>query len=256
MVKFLFFFFTVSVTVFAQNQEVEALYFYSDNFTQRDETLLANSQRAFYLLFVNEEKVDSRAKIERNGDVINIYNPEKVTSSNLLFSFANDSKNFTYLKTRMGELIVEDDMPNLVWNISSEKQTIGNLTCRKFSTNYRGRTYEGWYAENVPIPFGPYKFSGLPGLIVQIYSIDGSNISWNLKSIQLNQGKSIPNLDDFKGQRFTLKEIEELQAKERDLRSAKVTSRLGKGLRQTSSKIERLGPEKIYEWELEESEKN
>ena len=34
---------------------------------------------------------------------------------------------------------------------------------------FRGRKWTAWFTQNIPIPEGPYKFSGLPGLIVEIY---------------------------------------------------------------------------------------
>nr|WP_081964210.1 GLPGLI family protein [Porphyromonas macacae] len=33
---------------------------------------------------------------------------------------------------------------------------------------FRGRTYEAWFTPQIPLKEGPYKFDGLPGLILQI----------------------------------------------------------------------------------------
>lgn len=54
------------------------------------------------------------------------------------------------------------------WKIFDETATISNLKCQKASTFFRGRKYEAWFSIDVPIIYGPYKFSGLPGLIVRI----------------------------------------------------------------------------------------
>ncbi|MGY0407967.1 MAG: GLPGLI family protein, partial [Polaribacter sp.] len=41
--------------------------------------------------------------------------------------------------------------------------------CKLATSICKGRFYEAWFTEDVPIVDGPYKFTGLPGLIVNIY---------------------------------------------------------------------------------------
>ena len=41
---------------------------------------------------------------------------------------------------------------------------------------FRGRDYIAWYTEEIPYPYGPYKFSGLPGLITCIYDTQREHI--------------------------------------------------------------------------------
>jgi len=63
---------------------------------------------------------------------------------------------------------VYDEKVNLNWKISSEIKTINTYLCKKAVTFFSGRKYEAWFTEELPINSGPYKFSGLPGLIVKI----------------------------------------------------------------------------------------
>ena len=55
------------------------------------------------------------------------------------------------------------------WVIEEERQTINGYDCQKATTKYAGRAYEAWYTQEIPISDGPYKFNGLPGLIIRIY---------------------------------------------------------------------------------------
>lgn len=41
-------------------------------------------------------------------------------------------------------------------------------TCVKATAKFRGRTYEAWFASDIPIFNGPWKFGGLPGLILSL----------------------------------------------------------------------------------------
>ncbi len=70
--------------------------------------------------------------------------------------------------------------PNLIWKISDEKQKIGNYSTQKATTGFGGRKWIAWFATEIPFPDGPYKFYGLPGLIVKIGD-EAGNYSWELK---------------------------------------------------------------------------
>jgi GLPGLI family protein len=61
-----------------------------------------------------------------------------------------------------------DNIENINWKILSDEMKISGYSCRKATCRFRGRNYEAWYAMDIPINKGPYKFNGLPGLIVKI----------------------------------------------------------------------------------------
>lgn len=55
------------------------------------------------------------------------------------------------------------------WNIISGKtQTIQGYKCSKAETKFAGREYVAWFTTEIPVSDGPYKFCGLPGLIIKI----------------------------------------------------------------------------------------
>ena len=69
--------------------------------------------------------------------------------------------------------ILSDTFATTVWTIdATQTRTIGGFTCEKATGHYRGRDYEVWYAPDIPIPSGPFKLGGLPGLIMEACSID------------------------------------------------------------------------------------
>ena len=55
------------------------------------------------------------------------------------------------------------------WQILPNTDTILSYLCQKAMTTFRGRNYEAWFASDIPIGEGPWKFSGLPGLILKVY---------------------------------------------------------------------------------------
>lgn len=70
--------------------------------------------------------------------------------------------------------ILEDE--KVVWKISSEKQKIGSYNTQKATTDFGGRSWIAWFTQELPFQDGPYKFSGLPGLILKIEDTSGSHI--------------------------------------------------------------------------------
>ena len=55
------------------------------------------------------------------------------------------------------------------WELLDETDSIGNYPVQKAHCTYGGREWVAWYTSSVPISDGPYKFRGLPGLIIKMY---------------------------------------------------------------------------------------
>ena len=62
--------------------------------------------------------------------------------------------------------------PLMKWTIQKESTTICGYQCQKATCHYRGRDFEAWFAPSIPIKKGPWKFGGLPGLILKVYDKD------------------------------------------------------------------------------------
>lgn len=77
------------------------------------------------------------------------------------------------------------------WIISSEKAKIGSYNTQKATTDFGGRKWTAWFTADIPLQDGPYKFHGLPGLIVKIED-DGKNFSWELKG-----NRKVPNFNEI-----------------------------------------------------------
>ena len=63
------------------------------------------------------------------------------------------------------------------WKIDNDAtRVVLGMNCKKATCHYAGRDYEAWFAPEIPISDGPYKFSGLPGLIVQLRDSDKEHV--------------------------------------------------------------------------------
>ncbi|MFL9835283.1 GLPGLI family protein [Chryseobacterium terrae] len=54
------------------------------------------------------------------------------------------------------------------WKILQEKTKLFNYNVQKAETNFGGRKWIAWFTNELPTSDGPYKFYGLPGLILKI----------------------------------------------------------------------------------------
>ncbi len=90
--------------------------------------------------------------------------------------------------------ILEDQKP--VWQISQDKQKIGEYTAQKASTNFGGREWTAWFTLDIPFQDGPYKFCGLPGLIVKIEDATASHCMTLVGNKVIVEGNDKKKIDD------------------------------------------------------------
>ncbi len=69
--------------------------------------------------------------------------------------------------------LTSERMDDIGWTLQAEHDTICGHSCRKATGMYGGRTWIAWFAEDLPTRFGPWRLSGLPGLILRAVSEDG-----------------------------------------------------------------------------------
>lgn len=84
----------------------------------------------------------------------------------------------------------------LNWRILPDKEKIGEWEGQKAETDFAGRKWTAWFAQEIPIQDGPYKFYGLPGLIVKLEDQTKTH-NFELKGIQNIQNKTFED-DVFK----------------------------------------------------------
>lgn len=68
----------------------------------------------------------------------------------------------------MDHLLYTESLPAIDWELTDEERTILGYACRRAIGTFRGRSYEAWYAPEIAVSCGPWKFGGLPGLILAV----------------------------------------------------------------------------------------
>lgn len=147
-----------------------------------------NSAAAIKLNKEREEKANASGggapTVAIGGPMLTISNAGTMISEELL---TDKTKSTIQTAGRLGfkSYHYSASIPGISWKLANERKTIAGYSCQKAVGEYGGRTYEVWFAPDLPYAFGPWKLGGLPGLILK--ATDTKNeISFTCKEITRN----------------------------------------------------------------------
>jgi len=128
------------------------------------------------------------------------YNFKDVEKAIEGYTVMDKSKDSLKTKTAINNsnYLLFETIPIFKWVLTSkETKKIGNYVCKKATTYFRGRNYIAWYAVDIPTQFGPWKFNGLPGLILEIYD-ETNRYHWTVQKIKmLNKKIELPKYESY-----------------------------------------------------------
>lgn len=85
--------------------------------------------------------------------------------------------------------------PQIKWQPVEQEHTVLGYACKEARTNLYGREWVAYYTEDIPLPYGPWKLGGLPGLITEAFSTDSCYhfIMTGFETIQTNEEIHLPS---------------------------------------------------------------
>lgn len=99
--------------------------------------------------------------------------------------------------------------PQMSWTLGMEHQTVIGYDCQKATCHWRGRDYEAWFATDIPVKTGPWKFGGLPGLILKVYD---TYCLYTFEAVAIEKGKYPIVQYEYKGyKKSTRAEVQKCQ---------------------------------------------
>lgn len=93
-----------------------------------------------------------------------------------------DFKIYFFNRIDMDDYKVPDER-KFDWKILPDKEKIGEFNAQKATTQFAGRKWIAWFTTDIPFQDGPYKFNGLPGLIIKIED-EANSHSFVLKEVK------------------------------------------------------------------------
>lgn len=78
----------------------------------------------------------------------------------------------------------KEPAPQMKWSIENSSDSVFGYKCQKATTEYCGRKYFVWFTSDIPISTGPWKFAGLPGIILKVTDTEHN---FSFECIELTQ---------------------------------------------------------------------
>ena len=103
-----------------------------------------------------------------------------VKEGNIIYTF----ENLFVVSRNDVNYYFEEKKSDQGWKILDDTLQIGGFVCQKATLHYGNRYWTAWFTSEIPISDGPYRFSGLPGLIVKI---EDRTKSWQFELLSLER---------------------------------------------------------------------
>lgn len=185
-------------------------------------------------IFNRNDLVNKESSKEQNSNGISIKVVLSDSTGSFIYrNFKNEKVYFRNVKSKfLNGTYVNDNWKKIDWIIAEDTMTIGNFKCKKATGKFRGRDYIVWFTEDIPLPYGPWKLYGLPGLIIEAYD-DKNEFSAKVKSISIDNNTKneinipLPEKDDVI---LKYKEYLEYQKKENEIYLDNLKSKMPRGI--------------------------
>tara|TARA_R110002051_G_scaffold149010_2_gene221545 strand:+ start:1224 stop:1925 length:702 start_codon:yes stop_codon:yes gene_type:complete len=135
------------------------------------------------------------------------------------YQYPNEKQSYHNKKIKDSIYRVKYEERMQKWDLHNEKKEIDGYVCYKATIDYTHPytenqfIIEAWYTPEIPVPYGPVGYGGLPGLILQLKH---SHVIYIAQEITLNPIGGIKPIKDLKpGRLIDADEKRKLQQKAR-----------------------------------------
>ncbi|PKF75292.1 GLPGLI family protein [Chryseobacterium sp. PMSZPI] len=108
-----------------------------------------------------------------------------------------ERKVYYYDRVAGKQIYYQEDRP-IRWEITNTVEKQNGYPAQKATTSLGGRTWTAWFTKDISVSDGPYKFSGLPGLIVKLEDDKGDYKFDLVKKIMIKNSFEEPISSDAK----------------------------------------------------------
>ncbi len=217
-----------SILFYAQSQTQEILngeftYLLKAKFDTRTDyrheeffSLQIGNDRAFFASIISlkgDSVMENSRTAIKNSDGSTTLSWKKgvvIPKTDFNFTIVQSNENIQYFDAIGMSLLTYKEPVIKNWKLVDEAKVINTIHCKKAEVAFKGRNWIAWYSPEIPFPYGPMKFSGLPGLVIKITDDKGDFDFELIKSLPNSQLKD--RLVNIKKSRYT-DAVETTQAK-------------------------------------------
>jgi GLPGLI family protein len=165
----------------AQNQELKIVYNYINHAkpnTYMMELVANQKQMLSYTIRLTKSGAGKRATFKQTTD-----------STKLFKDYTTD---YLVYEERLGRdyHIIKEDLKLFKWNEVGQRDTILGYLCKTAFAEFRGREYQAFYTKDLPFTAAPWKFHGLPGVILKVITTDDVLV-YEAQSVEVIENSNI-----------------------------------------------------------------
>ncbi len=184
---------------------------------KRHHTIMKNAKDLDYKLIFNGKESLYEVIEQLEADNAIGINLTQVLAGGMGPTYTNIVKKDILEKNdHFGDFLINHE--NLQWEISDETKKIGGFTCNKATATLEEKggngiftkKVEAWFTPEIPAPFGPYYYNGLPGLVIEV--TDNRGVNYSLTDLTLNPEDMSP-IKRPAGKIITVDELSEMAKK-------------------------------------------
>lgn len=141
-------------------------FFYEVKF--KEDSTQTEHQKVFMVLDINPNETKYYDNTFLEKDSTNKANHSQLTNWTSQIPVtrkknSNKNINYTFIDNQLYSYPTED---LIQWKLSDKTKKYLHFNLQQATTNFGGRKWTAWFTKEIPLSEGPYKFTGLPGLIV------------------------------------------------------------------------------------------
>ncbi len=181
----------------AQTINTDYVCYYDLKFTRNDKSadteqfILLVESKSNKSAFLSTTIYSMNSLKEKNPNDYMLYGSEfpEIICNNKKTDVFEDIKDFKYRY---------EEIDKLSWEILKEKKKVGKVNAQLARCHAYGRIWYAWFSIEIPLNYGPYKFKGLPGLIVSLYDSE-KKLNFTLENYKKKKEKyNLPQVKDYK----------------------------------------------------------
>lgn len=250
----LFTLFFISILYNSQQIHVKYLRVLSSFTTSHEDLYIKNNQTlSIQDSIIIQNKLNSEWTMS-----VNLDNGKKPPKQYFVSDLNDESERNFFFTSNVDsrEFFIYDKVPKPDWNIEeNQTKTIAGYKCYKATGTFRGSKIIAYFTKDLPYSAGPFKFYGLPGLILEVRPENKDRDIWKAESVSINDNTKVVFKPQFLNkEKISLREY--VTAKEAYMN--KIFTKVTDNLPKSDAKIhvstnQRFSVEQKYEWEEEPS---
>lgn len=132
--------------------------------------LVSNNNKSLYEMdYLNNHNLFD----EEDNDEGETFLTIKTSSNPYIYMEYDNGVLYSHERIISKPILVRDSLTIFKWEVTPIKKDILGYSCQEAKLSYRGRDYTAFFTTDLNFKASPWKFSGLPGTVLEIKSADG-----------------------------------------------------------------------------------